>query len=710
MIVYFVDSQKHSHEYFLKIHKMFGCNEGGCKKSYKSQKALEHHKKQCHAPESLRTCSICGIGFGSVVSRKRHEDSCSSKQSFVPRTQIVRETIRNRHVHVSVKLSSKAEEIMKELITWMKEGEWASILKGHKRVLSDKTINTYAAHLRSFVHFLEEAKTDKEDLILSATTLKPYKEFLSFLRQSSYGPKTIANRIFAMQRFVGFLTVSISAMREKRLTSSIANNASARNLNEVYEFLQGESAAISPEANRATLVRNCRQVLEADGKWESLPTLINKFDAAKPRLEALLDDLSTAKERPLITLIYDVQDYVLLHLVLYRPTMRSQNFVLQILPSPQNPRDANSNGIFIPEEGAVILQLSKYKTATRYGFLEYYLSDEQSEIIRKFVAARKWIFPNPEKPTHDFLFCDHNSTPLLSVGKYFKRISYSLFDKNISISTIRKIMESTLSEGSDLNTTIRNALSAAMLHDPATARRYYVSVDMVRHSNEINNVWEKFITKQRPAQNSVSNVGGGESAESFPSTPSPRNPEDVFSPPPLSPSTNCEWSPPHSNSPSIASSSGDYYYSNVRNNDNFDRTYDSPPTYPLRSRFSSHPYQNPNSYNNHPTYSSSYQPCFPYVGVSPSHINCSLSPPPPPPSPPLPSPLPLPTPYASMARSFPSPYYFPYSPPPSFSPPIVHKQPGLREIEGDWVCRACCNYNFRHRIFCKACNVSKFNC
>lgn len=204
----------------------------------------------------------------------------------------------------------------------------------------------------------------------------------------------------------------------------------------------------------------------------------------------MLDQLSACTERPNIKDIFLVQDYVLFFLVLFRPTMRSQNFVLEVMEKLQTPKEADKNGIVFPSDNApVVLQLTKYKTAQRYGYLQFYLTEEQSIIMRKFISVRVWAFPNPQQPTHNFLFIDQRRQPLLKIGKYFKAITESVLNKNISISCIRKIMESSLSELNCFDVKTRNALSAAMLHDPATARRYYVSIDMQQHSKEINDNW-----------------------------------------------------------------------------------------------------------------------------------------------------------------------------------------------------------------------------
>lgn len=42
------------------------------------------------------------------------------------------------------------------------------------------------------------------------------------------------------------------------------------------------------------------------------------------------------------------------------------------------------------------------------------------------------------------------------------------------------------------NDTKRKLISASMLHDPATAARYYVLTDQKEQSNKINQIWKQF--------------------------------------------------------------------------------------------------------------------------------------------------------------------------------------------------------------------------
>ena len=77
----------------------------------------------------------------------------------------------------------------------------------------------------------------------------------------------------------------------------------------------------------------------------------------------------------------------------------------------------------------MVLQYSKYKTKKQYGFLQFYLNDKHSKLIIQFLKIRVWMFPNPQSPSHNYLFSDHKGKALLRVGKYFTKYSTKLFTK-----------------------------------------------------------------------------------------------------------------------------------------------------------------------------------------------------------------------------------------------------------------------------------------
>lgn len=256
------------------------CQVQGCDKQYSNTKVLQHHMREVHSSDATRICRNCGILYASITSRKRHENECFKEIQLNSQKQPITEknNNNNRHVHVSVQLSPNCTSILTKFSEWLENGGYSPILKNCKRKLTSKSVSTYTLHLRSFMNFINETKREKDDIIKVACNTSSYKSFLEYLEKSGYCCKTIANKIFALERMVGFLYEEMDVLNNENLTTLTKTTIVKKKLFEVMEFLLNESSLISPAANRETIVRNSRQSLEAEGKWEDLPTILLKFN------------------------------------------------------------------------------------------------------------------------------------------------------------------------------------------------------------------------------------------------------------------------------------------------------------------------------------------------------------------------------------------------------------------------------------------------
>ncbi len=129
-----------------------------------------------------------------------------------------------------------------------------------------------------------------------------------------------------------------------------------------------------------------------------------------------------------------------------------------------------------------------------YGFVKFYLSDTLAGYVRRFYNdVRPWLFKDKANAptTGSYLFVNQYGERLQSIGAYFKAAMKKYFNQEITIGIIRKVMETAVSECSLFNTAIRDNLSMAMLHDPETARRYYVCKDGEEASKTINGQWQQ---------------------------------------------------------------------------------------------------------------------------------------------------------------------------------------------------------------------------
>jgi hypothetical protein len=172
--------------------------------------------------------------------------------------------------------------------------------------------------------------------------------------------------------------------------------------------------------------------------------------------------------------------------------MRAQNFDLTILDAVENPKEAKHNAIVFEGEKA-ILQYSKFKTVSTYGFTKFYLSDFLAKYLKLFVThVRPWFFPSrTDAPLNgSLLFINQSGTAVKQIGTYFMDTTEIYFNKRIEISTVRKIMETAVSECTALDMATKDELSKSMLHDPDTAQRYYVHKAASSESQSINKQWD----------------------------------------------------------------------------------------------------------------------------------------------------------------------------------------------------------------------------
>lgn len=123
------------------------------------------------------------------------------------------------------------------------------------------------------------------------------------------------------------------------------------------------------------------------------------------------------------------------------------------------------------------------------------MDEPLSDYLRKFYnGVRPWFFANKDAaPKVDTpLFLTKKGLAVKNIGEMFKKIMLKYFQRPVTVGTIRKVMETALSESAALQETEKNNLSNAMLHDPSTAQEYYVSKDYVTASNAINSQWKQF--------------------------------------------------------------------------------------------------------------------------------------------------------------------------------------------------------------------------
>jgi hypothetical protein len=345
-----------------------------------------------------------------------------------------------------------------------------------KKNLEGASVSTYAYHLRDYLHFLEKSTTEDLDIISYFLNPMTVKDYLKHQQDCQYTKKTMLNRLFALERFCGFVEEKLAELINQGLTTLQNNKRVNNKIIDILSFITAQITTISPLARAETKVRNSRESLEAADKWIKVEQLFAKEAELKQEIDILMERMAKSQTRPSIEDVLKVQDYVVFLMVTLRPPMRTQNLELAVLPKLESPIEAKSNGIVFNKD-SVVLQYSKYKTKKSYGFIRFCLDNPLANYLRKFYNdVRPWFFGSKDLiPNGLPLFLTKKGTPLKNIGDLFKKIMVKYFDKPITVGTIRKVMETALSESTALQESEKNNLSNAMLHDPATAQEYYVA-------------------------------------------------------------------------------------------------------------------------------------------------------------------------------------------------------------------------------------------
>jgi hypothetical protein len=174
-----------------------------CKKSFKTKNSLGHHMRYVHCDDQDRTCNQCKKVFSCKTACIRHSKTCkeSSRQLWIPTTEINKSIEGDRHTHQATSISPETEEHLNKFSSWLTEGGYSRKLLAYKRKLTGNSIKTYAYHLRTYFNYLE--KSDKPVDLCIGVKVSTIKSFLEYLQACEYQIKTIINRLFSIERWLG---------------------------------------------------------------------------------------------------------------------------------------------------------------------------------------------------------------------------------------------------------------------------------------------------------------------------------------------------------------------------------------------------------------------------------------------------------------------------------------------------------------------------
>lgn len=130
------------------------------------------------------------------------------------------------------------------------------------------------------------------------------KDYLKHQQESQYTKKTMLNRLFALERFCGFVEEKLTELINKQLTTLQNNKRVNTKIVDILSFVTAQITTISPLARAETKVRNCRESLEAADKWIKVEDLFAKEVELKEEMDILIERMSKSNIK-WVTFIYD---------------------------------------------------------------------------------------------------------------------------------------------------------------------------------------------------------------------------------------------------------------------------------------------------------------------------------------------------------------------------------------------------------------------
>jgi hypothetical protein len=100
------------------------------------------------------------------------------------------------------------------------------------------------------------------------------------------------NRLFALERFCGFVEEKLIELNNKQLTTLANNKRSHNKILEALNFISAQITTVSPLARQETKIRNSRESLEAADKWIGIASLFEKEAEMKTEIDGLIERMA----------------------------------------------------------------------------------------------------------------------------------------------------------------------------------------------------------------------------------------------------------------------------------------------------------------------------------------------------------------------------------------------------------------------------------
>jgi len=131
----------------------------------------------------------------------------------------------------------------------------------------------------------DDSDDDDIELLIQHRTIK---EYLIYLEQCNFTTKTRINRLWAVERFYGFLAENIRILHNNGISNLNQSTKFQSTLNDSITWVSAQIKLLNPLASVETIKRNRREVLENKQKWLTLQEIFEQYSILHSRFNSVI--------------------------------------------------------------------------------------------------------------------------------------------------------------------------------------------------------------------------------------------------------------------------------------------------------------------------------------------------------------------------------------------------------------------------------------
>lgn len=506
---------------------MFRCGFGEdtdiCDQPFATLRNLRRHWLPTHVGVQ-HTCVHCKQTFTRVESLNRHIQggSCTVLENMSWDYETARNELRDSSTKAqSTDIRRRANisqvelpDVLNQLLQEWQDYEAAPVGDlCRRRRIAVKTIDGYLSHVRKWNQFaFKSSEADVEDdldlsqfltMMTKVSTMREFFNMTFVLARDPAAPPseaTIRNYSWAMMRFLDFL---------KSKVESKSYRIPLEKVERAFSWCQSTAMNHAAAARANHMLRNDLTFLREHNMWLEGHELTQVYDELKDVWEANLVIFDEGDAYVDDDTKRQLQWFAILSLFVLEVPLRSQNILALQL----------GTSIWFKEDGVYVKQENFKSKSAQNPYVHYKCSAEVDQILRNYLRCIRPLFK--PKVTNDMLFCNYTAgTQLSKLGAKMSEFFYQKTGvRGVTPTRIRSIVATA---ARDLPDNERDDFAVGLLHSPATHRRYYSKVDVVKNHEKARNINRRIFDQFRREKQvvdepdeSIADVDDDDAVEAF---------------------------------------------------------------------------------------------------------------------------------------------------------------------------------------------------